>query len=315
MTNEVRTTRFSEAIRVLSDPKEPITDRVVQNFSDLGDADRQLLMAEWALIPLDRRRMLLRRIAEMSENDFHMEFSGVIRIALTDLDAEMRQIAVEASWTDESPDMMNRLMPLASIDPSEGVRAAAVSALGRFILQGELGKFSASLARQAQNVAIKLYNNANESIEVRRRALEAVSNSSRAEVTGMVTEAYDSKHPRMRASAVFAMGRTCDARWSSAVLEELTSEDAEMRFEATRAAGELELEDSVPLLARLLEDESRQIVEMAVWSLGEIGTEEAQSLLERFAERAERRGDDALLDMIEDALANASLAGADLGDE
>ncbi|MFN7210755.1 MAG: hypothetical protein ACK4P1_10250, partial [Aggregatilineales bacterium] len=75
---------------------------------------------------------------------------------------------------------------MASVDPSPSVRAAAVGALGRFILQAELGKFSPMQARQAERVAVKLYNNRQEDIRVRCRALEAIANSSRAEVVGMI---------------------------------------------------------------------------------------------------------------------------------
>ncbi len=300
---------FDDVIAAISDKKQPLTTSLIQRLSNISEAERQSLIAAWGGIPLDRRRHLLKRMIEILEADFEMDFGAVTRLALTDLDDELREAAVDASWTDESGDMMNRLMPLASIDIAPRVRAAAMSALGRFILQGELGKFDRQLARQAENVAIRLYNNKDEDPLVRRRALEAIANCSRSEVSGMVKDGYASKNPLLRIGAVFAMGRTCDAKWAPTILSELSSDDPEMRFEAARSAGELELEEAVPQLAALLDEGSRQIMKMAIWALGEIGSAEAQQLLEDRLEQAESSHDDELLESIEEALAAASLAG------
>jgi HEAT repeat protein len=201
---------------------------------------------------------LIRRLVEASETNFDLDFGAVTHLALTDLDDEIREIAIEATWIDESPDMLRRLLVLASSDISQGVRAAAVSALGLFILQGELGKFDPALARQAENVAIKLYEDHDESVDVRRRALEAIANCGRSGVDDMIEQAYRDDNAQMRASAVFAMGRSCDVKWAPMVLRELTSDSPEMRYEAARTAGELEIRDAVPHLAEMLEDEDRE---------------------------------------------------------
>ena len=47
-----------------------------------------------------------------------------------------------------------------------------------------------------------------------------------------------------------------------------------------RAAGELELRDAVRHLGNLLVHEDREVQEMAVWALGEIGGKDARRLLE-----------------------------------
>jgi HEAT repeat protein len=177
-------------------------------------------------------------------------------------------------------------------------------------LQADLGKFDPFTARQAEQLALRLYRDADEDVEVRRRALEAVSNCSRPEVEPLIDEAYRSDDVRMRASAVFAMGRSCNEAWAGAVLEELGSDDPTIRFEAVRAAGELELEEAVPQIASHLLSDDREIAEMSIWALGEIGSNEARRLLGNMVEYAEERGDDALLELVEDALAQASLSGA-----
>ncbi len=303
---------LNEVLTELGELDQPISGDTIYKMADLNADEYKQLQASWGGIPVERRRALMQRLTETSETNFDMDFGEVIRLALTDLDDQLRAIAIEAAWDDDTPDMATRLIAMASGDIAEDVRAAAVSALGRFILLGELGKYDRDLARRAENIALKLYNDKNEKLQVRRRALESIANCGREGVEGMIDEAYEHRDPQMRASAVFAMGRSCDAKYASIVLRELTSDDPEMRYEATRAAGELELRQAVPYLADILLENDREIMEMAVWSLGEIGGDEARRLLEDVMERADERGDDALAEAVEEALDAANLAGKDL---
>lgn len=301
--------RFDEVIRALQDESTPLGRSLLRRLSNLGDDERATLQRSWGGIPHERRRDVLRHLSQMMDSDFDMDFSAVTRLALTDLQDDVREAAVEASWADETPTVFNRLMSMATVDSSSSVRAAALSALGRFILAGELGKFDPSLARQAENIAIRLYQQPGADLEVRRRALEAIANSSRPEVRKMIEDAYASEHARMRASAIYAMGRTCDADWGDITLRELASDDPAIRFEAVRAAGELELEEAVPLIAPFLTEGDRQMMETAVWALGEIGGAEARRLLSSMLRYAEDTDDAELLELVEDAIASASLIG------
>src|SRR5258708_13371693 len=113
----------------------------------------------------------------------------------------------------------------------------------------------------------------------------------------------------MRASAIFAMGRSFDHKWEPTVLQELGSDEPQMRYEAARAVGELQLHEALPQLAEMIADDDREIMEMAIWALGEIGGDEARRLLEDVIERADAAGDDSLADPVEEALEAASLPG------
>ncbi|MEK7277456.1 MAG: HEAT repeat domain-containing protein, partial [Chloroflexota bacterium] len=139
-------------------------------------------------------------------------------------------------------------------------------------------------------------------VEVRRRALESVSFSGRREVTAAIDAAYESGPELMRVSALHAMGRNLDGeRWGPTVLNELTNGNPLLRFEAARAAGELQLEEALPPLGDLLDDDDREVQEAGIRALGELGGREAERLLERRLETA----DEELAELIEDALAEA----------
>ena len=109
----------------------------------------------------------------------------------------------------------------------------------------------------------------------------------------------------MQISAIFAMGRTCDPRWQDIVLEELDNDDHEIQFEAARACGEIEIAAGVPALGKLFTMGDHQIKEMAVWALGEIGSQEALELLDAIA-RTLNDDDDDLQEAVEDAIAEGT---------
>jgi HEAT repeat protein len=76
------------------------------------------------------------------------------------------------------------------------------------------------------------------------------------------------------------MGRSADPAWLPTLYDEMVSEDAEMRFEAAQAAGELGDEEAVPQLAGLLNDEDAEVQEAAIAALGAIGGPAAKSVLQ-----------------------------------
>lgn len=280
---------------------------IFYGLSDLSQADIEALRPVWETLPPAFRRKVMRELAEVSESNFEMDYRAVGLFGLQDTDPGVREGAIEILWEDESLELMSRLVDMALHDDVVDVRASAVAALGRFILMGELGDIPQVETLSAQDAAVQLLTNEYEDVAVRRRALEAISNCSHDIVRTAIKEAYYSPYQPMRVSAVYAMGRTCDEAWEDIVLAEIESSDAEMRYEAARASGELGLSNAVPKLAQLILDDDREIMEVVVWSLGEIGTKEAIRILNILEEKAEEDEDEDLLDAIEEALGNASL--------
>jgi HEAT repeat protein len=114
----------------------------------------------------------------------------------------------------------------------------------------------------------------------------------------MIRTAYASPDELMRISAVFAMGRSADDQWIETVISELEAQSPAMRYEAARAAGELEARNAISPLAHLLDDPDREVQEMAIWALGQIGGDRARALLSKLA-----KSDDAVLaEAADDAL-------------
>ncbi|MEO8607650.1 MAG: HEAT repeat domain-containing protein [Chloroflexota bacterium] len=293
--------------------ESPFPSTLYYGLSGLTPADISQVRDVWETIDPYKRHVLLAELAEASELNFELDYRELGFFALDDPDSTVRESAVELLWEDESLELMRRLMELAQWDEAAAVRAAATNALGRFVLLGEYSEVPTAEAERVQDVVVNILTNENEEIDVRRRALEAISNSGHEIVESAIEEAYTSSEHKMRASALYAMGRDYDPdKWGEIVLREIGSDEPEMRYEAARSAGELELKEAVPGLGRIATEDERDNKEVAIWSLGEIGGREAIRILSALVEDAEENGDDVLLESIEDAIGNASLVGDEL---
>ncbi len=281
-------------------------------LSSLDDVSLELVRPAWEKLSSEYKTKVATELAEASEANFDLDFRAFGHLVLDDLDPDVKIAAINLLWEDESLYLLSRLFDLAENDENTEVRSAATSELGRFILLGEYGDIPDRDSVHAQDVAIGLLNDNTEDIRVRRRALEAISNSSLDFVAEAISEAYESDEQLMRVSALYAMGRSYDQQWSDIVLKEIRSDDPEMRYEAARAAGELEISDAIPLLGQLAVVDEREIQLVAIWSLGEIGGSQATRLLSAMTEDAEEAKDEDLLEAIEDALGYASMVGADI---
>jgi len=152
-----------------------------------------------------------------------------------------------------------RLVPLLVArlreDEAVAVRAAAAMSLGRFILLGELEKIRPGPHAMAYEALLTTCQTADEHVEVRRRALESLAYIDNETVAGLIRQAYAAPEEKMRVSAVFAMGRSADTRWARQVQQELFSPNPELRYEAARACGELQLSEAVRDLEELADEE------------------------------------------------------------
>lgn len=290
---------FSQILKHLHDTHQPFPAAELYHFSDLNKKDSAALEAAWPDVPVERRRGLVQDLGEISEANFEVTFEAVFRLGLEDEDAEVRATSIRSLWEVEEPDLIAPLIDFLQHDPDANVRAAAASALGRFVYLGELEEIPPAQAHRVEDELLASIRGPDD-LEVRRRALEAIGFSSRPEVAGLIREAYTSSEPKLRVSSVFAMGRSADIQWASQVCAELEDGTPEMRFEAARAAGELELAQAVPGLEQLIEDGDPQVREAAIWSLGQVGGDRARQVLTDVLEQA----DEDEQDFIQEALDN-----------
>jgi HEAT repeat protein len=295
-------------LNTLRDPARPLPSALIYRLANPEPGDIEALSAVWERVPVERRRLLLSRMADAVESSFDLDFSAVALFALADEDAQVRHFALHALWENEQPEIMQHLIGMLRADRDMDVRATAAQSLGRFVLAGELGTLDAEKASEAVHSLLEAWESFENALDIRRRALESIAYSEHEDVPLFIRQAMEHPDVKMQASAIFAMGRSADERWRSEVMEALFSKDPEILYEAARAAGELSIAEAVPRLIELLDHPDREIKGAAVWALGETGGKAAQQALILLAEEED---DEDLLESIEDALNMAALGAGD----
>ena len=274
-------------------------------LSDLSKSRAAIVAAAWPELPEQARIAAVRKMSELSEERLDLSFGRALRIALDDPSPVVRQLAVTGLWEDERPDLVQRLLNLAKDDASEDVRAEAAQGLGRFAGRVAAGEIPTADGDALRATLRELAGDEASAYGVRRRALEAIAGLGGVpDVYRLIADAYAADDQGMRASAIYAMGRCLDPRWFDAVLRELESEEAELRYEAARAAGELGDDRAVPGLALLAIEPDAQVRYAAITALGQIGGRAAVRVLRNLAEHADERDAEIIEEALEESLSS-----------
>lgn len=290
-------------IKMLLDNSQPFPAQYLHIFSDITDADLKEVKKIWPQITPKRKINLLQDLEHMMEADTLLSCDDVARFALADEDANVRTHAISLLWECEDPKLAERFAEMLSTDTSDIVRAAAASALGKFVLMGELEEISRKVFTDTIDLLLKVYNS-ELSERVRQEILRSLSYSGQRDIAIMIQEAFLSDRKDWKLAALESMGRSADTRWKNHVLSMLDDPDEDYQYEAIRAAGELELKPArLPLLEMLMEDEieDSDLRFQVIWALSKIGGESVYETLQELLDNAE---DEDEIDVLELALEN-----------
>ena len=293
----------------LSDPAAQVHATDLTSLNRLAGDDRARFVAAWRELSVQRRRDVIDRLADMAEDNAELDFDTVFLMGLVDDDVQVRAESVEGLWEYEGDDLVGVLLRLLK-DREAIVRGAAALGLGRFLLRSELSARDDSLTEQAEVALRDVFNDESELNEVRGRSIEALGARGKEWVRELIEDAYGSGDRRLSISAVHAMGRSADPEWLPTIIEEMHSDDGEMRFEAAIAAGGIADEVAVRELAGLSVDEDPEVQEAAIGALGQIGGPAAREVLHSIASESR---DDRILEAVRDALAEADFTEDPLG--
>ncbi len=297
-----KTYQLEEIKNALLDEAKPFPPLALYFFSDISQDDLKQIEQVWPNVRTERRRGLLEDMEELAEADTLLFFDNVAIMCLSDKDPVARATAIRLLWQSHKEKLVPLFLNMLLEDPESIVRAAAATGLGLFVYLGELEEIKESTYRNLVDRLIEVHLSSDETL-VRRRALEALGYASHPDVPGFIKRAYESNHEEWLQSALFAMGRSCDDRWVENVLTMIDHPDNLVRYEAIRAAGELEAKDARQPLFDLLEEgtDDNDIYFAAVWSLSKIGGDQVRQLLEMSLEETD---DPDEIEFLEEALDN-----------
>ncbi len=272
---------IQDLINALMDLDHQFPSKLLYQFSDLSDTEQKKLAGCWSNVPLQRRQTFLQDLVSLSENDPILMYEAVARIALDDEDTDVCVSAIDLLFDSEDRHLVPVYLRLLA-DParSEAVRAAVANALGPYVYMGEVEKLKPEVLRNIEETLLRAYNE-DESVLVKRRALEALGYSSREEIPVLLRKAAAMSDDLWLESAMFAMGRSADEQWEGSVLENLEHENPAVRIQAVHAAGELALKKARRQLLRAIdtveEDDLRHEI---IWALAQIGGEGVERKLD-----------------------------------
>ncbi|MGH2605552.1 MAG: HEAT repeat domain-containing protein [Anaerolineales bacterium] len=291
---------FDRVLESLATLDLPADQARLFELSDLDQSQVESFQRAWLPIAEPQRRRVMQSLGELARDHIELNFDRIHCLALDDAAGEVRRSAIENLWESEDPALVPKLLHALGGDPQPDVRAAAAAALGPFVYLGEVGRIEPMQLREMED-ALLLAAEGDADPAVRLRALESIGFSSRDEVSPLVERAFHSGQEGAQRAALLAMGRSANESWGPDVMSQLYSPAPALRLEAVRAAGELELRDSVPAVIELLDDVDEDVHRAAIWSLGQLGGTRARDALQRLAPQAE--GQDEIA-MLEDALDN-----------
>jgi len=292
---------FQKTIAELLDGKKSLSRSSLRDFSDIDSASLNALLEAWPRIAAGRKRQLLDELKTLSDNDTLVCFDDLARTLLHDTDARVRVGAIRLLEECADAKLVPIYLKILSGDQDASARAEAASALGQFVRLGELEEIPETTQRRIEDMLLEKANSEDDA-DVRRQALEAIGYSSRPEVIILIESSFRREDPDWQASALFAMGRSSDERWEENVLSRLLDENPRIQLAAIEAAGELGLTSAREILLKMLEEEENdELISAAIWSLSQIGGEDARVYIEGLLDQTE---DNDLAAFLEEALDN-----------
>lgn len=283
--------------------EESLQIRLLFRLSDMSESEFDEFGERWRDVPEERRRVIVRHLADISEDNFVVDFLPVFVISLNDEAATVRIAALDGIWDATRSSLVAPVINLFQCDESLEVRAAAASALAHFILLSEWGQLPNAVSLPIVEALLAEYDNPATVDFVKRATLEALAASSHPRVPSLIREAYENGDPEMQLSAVFAMGGSADSLWLPILIDEMSNPLPEMRAEAARAVGSISDQAAIPDLANLAYDEDLSVAQAAVAGLGQIGGRRAYDFLTEIADDPEL---EALHEIVDEALEEIS---------
>lgn len=292
---------FQKVLDSLVETRKEFPQRYYREFSDMGPLELKTLLDVWPRVGLSRKLTLLDGLSALAENDTLVSFDDFARALLTDPDSQVRTRAIRLLGESEAVDLVPSYLDMLKSDPDVNVRAEAARVLNLFVDLGELEEISETIYRQVED-GLLISVTSEDDARVRRAALESLGYSSRPEVATLIESSFHREDPNWQMSALVAMGRSADERWTDQVTRSLVNENDNIRRAAVQAAGELSLKSARPLLLKMLgEEEDDLVVSAVIWSLSQIGGEDVRTYLENLLDQIE---DEEQIAFLEEALDN-----------
>lgn len=280
---------LNQVIDIILQPGSEYLHTNLVRLSGLPAEDLSYFKDQWRKAEAEQRLRLLSAMVNLSEDDLAIDFTAIFKLGIEDTEEDIRIKALDGLELEDKYTFVRPIIKTLKTDDSTAVRAVAARALGKFALMAELGELPDVIGQEIFDALLEALEDAEGPLELRRRALEAIAPFQQELIEQYIEDYYYHEDPKVKASAIYAMGRNCNPRWLNFIIDEMQNSDAEIRFEAARSSGELEDEEAISALLRLLNDEDAEVQEAATTALGKIGGQDAKKALQQLIHSTDPR--------------------------
>ena len=277
----------AEVMDALAD-SESISIPMLYQLSDLQGEDLPLFQEKWGMLETERRREVMRHLADLIESNYLLQFNSVFRLGIEDKHAPVRLAAVEGLWFSVDVRAIQPLIDEMAGDNEVEVRAAAAATLGQYLLHATCKFIPERYEEVIMPALITQLQTPYTPSPVFCRALEAASQAGDPALNPHIYTAYESDDQEFQISAVRAMGEIGEEHWLPVILDEMESDNVDMRVAAATAAGSLENEDAISELVELTDDRELVVRVAAIYALGNIGGDIVSRVLKSIRNDDER---------------------------
>lgn len=282
------------------DQRQPL----VAALSDLSWPAAEQLGRRWLDLPPTTRVRIVQEIVRDQEEQYERTYRRALWVAVDDPLADVRLLAWQALWEDDSLPGLHRNLDRLDREPADQVRAVMAENLARWATLAAVGDLDENDTASVRGALLTLIRH-DPSNTVRQRALESAGHIwGDAAIIDEIDAAYALDDDEWKFAALRAMGRQVDRRWQQQIGDGLSNREPEFRYEAVNAAGSTADQLYLPALIDLIDDEDREVQLAAIGAIGAIGGQMAVRTLRRLV----RVDDEAVAEAAESALEEALVA-------
>jgi hypothetical protein len=258
-------------LALIEDP-DSLTESDYLQLSDLNETELQQFKLAWGDLDTQHQQKLILHLYELGEQNSELNFESIYKYAMDSEDENIVYASLDGLWESETHDTLRKLIRVIETDKiSAHIKGATFTHFSRFLLLGLDGKIDSNLISVVHSILKQHFIDIEQPVEVRRRALEALANIDDEQTTGYIKQAYISDITALKVSAIYAMGKTCNTQWLPLLVEELNSEEPEIRYEAVDAIVEIGDDSIINDLVPLLDDDDYQVKLTTISGLGKLG--------------------------------------------
>ena len=266
------------------DSQDSISKPALESLSRPTMETLQALVLLWSKIPVDRTREIIEKMVQMNAIERTLDYQAIFLSAIRIDDIPTRIFSIRGLKDEDRPEIMHLFLARLKEDISPVVRSELASALAPWVVASELGVLSTEDGEVLISALRELVENIEEETDVRSGALEALGALSGDLISELITDQYETGGNQMQLAALRAMGRSASPTWLDLLIYHFDDEDPDIREAVAEAAGGLVTDGALEPLTLLLEEDPEIYVRRAaIRALAEIGSLDAERILERIA--------------------------------